>query len=688
MDSDKNRFIDSNNSNNNESYRRDSESSPGFDDNTSNSTLSAASPDPVFGSSFNSSGSRIPTTTLTSNFSRVSVESWAEKHHAPPSSNQLKPKPRLTPKIECHLVNYATKLNDSNNEQDERNANVNADKIDLPKIDISSRRELFENEQKAQFNRSNDTKKPIILAENTKNAPATIKQRLSHLEKRQDEQPKDVTPNKPNRYSGDFSGVRDRFSSNESSQFVTIEPKTPKIDVPVVPLKERLMHLESSMVSESPASNGKFENRTKKMIEPKSIAVNKFQENNSKIIDNNNESQTSSPINIDEPRHLKDDEDSGVHSDDLHSSLASQQSQPQANGNEATINNQTVATSTSTHNEKTNEPVAIARKPEVLPRRQITPDLVKVTSNLTIEDDLLQSQDEIDDEADNSVSVSSTSPTTVTKNFVNLTIKSVLVDSHDILKASSTLSSPSSTSTLVMENQSIERAINSGPAVAHNEHDHIVDNQTVDNLNLTVDVDPILTDTLKTNQANNINNDANTNDPKEEIQAIVSPSKRIYPNIVELLNNQSETNMKSNSSAKSSPDSIPTIEVANKSQEHEDNIDGNQIDKQRESTQLKNERIKCQIVGILEKNKIESPVHSNDSQSPITPVSSPSKSPNKSPCKTKNIFDFIKRNLLNESTATADDSQANSNETINQAANFYVSINKSNEIDKHDTHNN
>ncbi|XP_031621786.1 myb-like protein X isoform X3 [Contarinia nasturtii] len=401
LDSDKNRFIDGN-SNHRESYRRDSESSPGFDDNTSNSTLSAASPDPVYSSSYNSNGSRTQITTLTSNFSRVSVESWAEKHHAPPSSNHLKPKPRLTPKIEGHLASYETKFNDSNADQDERNANVNADKIDLPKIDISSRRELFEKEQKAQFNRSNDTKKsPILLTENAE-APASIKERLSHLEKRNDE-PKEMTPTKPNRYSGDFSGVRERFLHTENGQFVTIEPKAPKIDVPVVPLKERLMSLESSMVNETPTSNGKLEHRTKKMAEPKSITLNKVaDESNLKVIDNNNESTTSSPIHVDESHHMKDDEDSGINSDDLQSSLASQQSQPQQMADECVVINRNVAMAVP-RNEKPNEPVPAARKPEVMPRRQITPDLVKITTNSNIEDDLLQSQDEIDDEADNSV---------------------------------------------------------------------------------------------------------------------------------------------------------------------------------------------------------------------------------------------------------------------------------------------
>lgn len=712
MDSDKPRFIDTGNTNNNnhlhlhhQNYRRDSESSPGFDDNTSNSTLSAASPDPAESSLYTltsttmttlNGSQRIPTTTLTSNFSRVSVESWAAKQAATAAAaavsnhqqQSLKPKPRLTPKIEGHLASYER--------EDERNANLMAnsnnksDKIDLPKIDISSRRELFEKEQQQQ-NATQRIKPISLIADAESPAPASIKERLSHLEKRHDEQEnmKSVPPPpKPNRYSGEFSGVRDRFSSHateqqQNGQFITIEPKAPKIDVPVVPLKERLMNLETAMVqAEMPVSqsqqNGKIEqSRTKKTINE----TNKLSINN----DNNNTAESvtstsSSPaLESHGQTHLKDDEDSGINSDDLHSSLlsslASQQSQPSV---VAALSEQIKSSE-----KQPSEPTPAARKPEVAPRRQITPDLVKITASaaaLEIEDDddLLQTADDIDDEADNSVSAtnansSSSNVANTTKNFVNLTIKNVLVDSNANVKDSSAISSSSSPSTssylysnsaspscsashsMVVENCS-------GPTTVklHNEHDHTVDtsNTTVENTHQTltpIDVvnQPVLTVTHKSNASDSV-------DIKPTTNTILPSAKSIY--------------QKNSVITQSNSQSMAAVPLkSNNAQIHIDGgkssgIDGNvdvsddeQIRKkqQQESIQLKNERIKCQIVGVLEKNKIDSNPMGNQSlstphvpKSPKTPKS-PILQSKSSPSKTKNIFDFIKRNLLNESTPSS-----------------------------------
>lgn len=633
MDGDKNRFID-NNSNPDESYRRDSISSPGFDDNTSNSTLSAASPDPAYSSSFNSS--RIQTSTLASNFNRV--ESWAEKHHSP--ANNLKPKPRLTPKIEGRLANYETKI-----EQDERNANVTADKIDLPKINISSRRELFEKEQAAQLNRSHETtaKKPIVLAENE--STASIKERLTNLGKRNDKN-KETTPNKPNRMSGDFSGARDRFVNNENEQFVAIEPKAPKIDVPVVPLKERLMNLESSMeiATSTSATAGssieapitKLENHARKMSEPKLIGLNVHESH-------------------DNDQH---DEDSGINSDDLQSSLASQQSQPSP---ELMMMNQQQQSTL-----KHYEPVPAARKPEVLPRRQITPDLVKTTSNSTIDDDLLQTNDSIDDDADNSVSLSIVSPTVLTLNIVNLTIKSVLVDSSDMIKSTAstplalaTINSPSSISTsttLVMDSiQNASHTIvgdsdsdsdsNSMTKINRiNRSNNVDSNQKLEQNHTVTHVDSV--EPVLTNYSGNAI--VESNDVKMAAPKSISTTAGILSNNRNFESH--ETTVQSMQSINEPTETI-TVKTVLGNDEH-NNVE--MVKPAAESIQCKNERIKCQIVGVLEKNKINISNESNSPTSSNSPVSdlslSPSKSPNKSPSKTKHIFDFIKRNILNEST--------------------------------------
>lgn len=704
LDSDKPRFIDTSNTNNNnhhhlhhQNYRRDSESSPGFDDNTSNSTLSAASPDPADSSLYTltsttmttlNGSQRIPTTTLTSNFSRVSVESWAAKQAAAtaaaaattntPSTNHqqhpLKPKPRLTPKIEGHLASYER--------DDERNANLmmansnnKSDKIDLPKIDISSRRELFEKEQLQQQQQQNagQQKKISLTGDAEAPAPASIKERLSHLEKRHDEHEiKSTAPPKPNRYSGDFSGVRERFSTEQqhqqqNGQFVTIEPKAPKIDVPVVPLKERLMSLETAMVqAEMPPPT----------VAPSKKTIN--EPSKSTIINNNNntdESVTSSPLHPDDAQsHLKDDEDSGINSDDLQSSLASQQSQsPLAQ----------IGTSDEIKQTPSVEPVPAARKPEVAPRRQITPDLVKITAStaaLTIEDDLhlLQSTDDIDDEADDSVSASiansspeqSPSSTCIvaktTKNFVNLTIKNVLVDSHDILKASTSSCSSALSSSPHSASHSMSVVENnqcSGPTtvkLVHNkQHDHIVDtsNNSIDTTTTTTTTNS----TCKTDVAKNNHQQSLTTTVDVVVEPPILTESPKKSNTIPIYQNIS-ARTQSNTQSMVVPLKLNNSKINVESSSNQgDDVDGEAKRKQQqqESIQLKNERIKCQIVGVLEKNKIESVAIKNSQgnqslsapNTPKSPKSSPILPHKSSPSKTKTIFDFIKRNLLNESTS-------------------------------------
>lgn len=652
LESDKGRYID-NNSNHDENYCR-SISSPGFDDNTSNSTLSAASPDPAYGSSYTSNGSqreRIQTTTLTTNFSRVSsVESWAERHHSS-LAPQLKPKPRLTPKIAENLANYETKLtHEISTDQDERNANVNA--VDLPKIDISSRRELFEKEQKAQFNRSIETKKPIVLAENAE-PTASIKERLSHLEKR-DGDAKEMATNKANRMSGDFSSVRDRFAHE---QFVNVEVKAPKIDVPVVPLKERLLTLESSAVTETMTPHtAQLDNRTKKMSEPKMIDLNEFNERIKLTADNG--IGDANLVSFSHKHQPKEDDDSGIHSDDLQSSLASQQSQPHQI-EEVSIETVSVGSPVSPVS-----PTKTSRKPEVLPRRQITPDLVKVTPKVNIEDDLLQSNDEIDDEADNSVSPSKAN-SALTKNIVNLTIKSILVDSNDICKASTSSSATttsSSSTSLVMEQKSIESAADATLIVENNNNSHKI----IDNCNQIVDVEHKLTDIIsKTivndvapNNANELTNGADKITPLTEMERPISLA--IEPIVKLATENQSPSKANAN---------------------FINDLHQSKLPQPNESMQSKNERIKCQIVGVLEKTRISpatSPQKSPTMDPPSISPATNSPSPTKSPSKTKNIFDFIKRNLLNESNAAvpaaAGEQESNEMQMDQDSSKFYVSL--------------
>lgn len=552
---DSSRYISRNNGHKNELI-----SSPVYDDNTSNSTLSAASPDSAY-TPYNSNDSR---------HSLASTQSWLDKNDSP-ASNKVTVRPRMS-KINSHVSNFKSKFVDA--EHDEPNSN--APKVIMSKIDISSRRELFEREQK----QPSDIKRPIVLSGQQENA-VSIKERLTHLERYGEECRDSNDKSKSNRSSGNFDEARYSYASSGSeSQFVNIEPKTPKIDVQIVPLKERLMTLELSMGNETPSYNNKIEQRPAKRAEPKlNMAVTEPRKS-IRSIDEQQQSMHKSK-----------------HADDR-SSLASHPPQSK---------NRTPPTKLT---ESSNQ---VARKPEVLPRRQITPDLVKVTALAETEDDLLQLPEEIDDEADNSVSVSSASSKAIIPNLVNLTIKSILVNSIELNKASSTLST--STLPLVVGTTSTE-------CNERNEH---------------------------SSSKNNPNGNHKLNETQQ-------------PVVVEL---QSKQCTDQNCSAMAI-----------------DTIDSNgQAKSGNESVQGKNERIKCQIVGVLEKNKVKEPISALGSETMINisnvllPTSTPStpstpspkmanKSPAKSPNKTKNIFDFFKRNFLNESTTeqnvqTMDDGQLN-----------------------------
>lgn len=560
-------------------------SSPGYDDNTSNSTLSAASPDSAY-TPYNSNDSRQ---------SFASTQSWLDKSDSP-NSNKVTIKPRsststASSKFNSHVSNFEAKFTDDHH-ADHAEPNSTAAKIIMPKIDISSRRELFEREQRQSFNAANEIKRPITLPENTAN-PISIKERLTHLERYGEECRDTASKTKSNRSSGNFDEARHSYTSSGSeSQFVNIEPKAPKIDVQIVPLKERLMTLELSMANETPAYSNKIEQRPIKKVEPKmsvgaaAAAMTATAEPRESIRADQQQKSPNSPAS---------------HSVDVRSSLAAARpSQPQSN-------KRTPAT------KPTEATSPVVRKPEVLPRRQITPDLVKVTAMAETENDLLQSGDEIDDEADNSVSLSCASPTAI-PNLVNLTIKSILVNSIDLNKTSSTLST--STSALVMGTESSE------PNAHSSNNNPNIELQSSHNLN--------------ENRATVVECESqcySKETTEQSTDRCVVDAKAIDAN--------EQRRLDSNEQAKQMP--------------------GNEL------VQAKNERIKCQIVGVLEKNKVKEPTaHGLEPMSIAPQPSTPSpkmanKSPAKSPNKSKNIFDFFKRNFLNESPAIdgMDDGQLN-----------------------------
>lgn len=656
-DADKSHQYIDDNSNHEENFNRLS---------TSNSTVSSSSPDQLLYNSYNANVSQITTTSVSNNHNRMSsVSTTSVRNSSPP---KIKPKPRLS------TVNYETNRKFESNFQDIRNANVHAEKSDVPKIDISSRRELFEKEAMSQIMRPPDLeKKPISLAGEAKPI-VSIKERLSHLEKREDI--KEATVKTLNRISGDFNSVRISVNNGHTV-------KSTKIDVPVVPLKERLLTLQSSI---STSDDSKFEDRARKMCEPKGMQINVEHKNTreghaSNCVKEEN-AQIVNALGISQNGNTN----SRAHKDEANLRVSSQTTNHQLIekfSNVSITTTENTITVNEFHEEnvivKALEPIPATRKPEVLPRRQITPDLIKIEPNVDT-DTLLQSKNEQldadgddDDDADDSVSLQQ-SDTVLNKHFLNLTIKSLLVDSNDICKASS----------LVTENfgENISIANDQQLSIDDTDQKHVVNQCNINNNNsnckLSVEVESKSTNisdntiNLGHSQSNCTQNVAKNIHSNDSAPTITEPKTHpIYENVI---------------LTRSPPPNTLNLDLLEVKQLAKFDDDAtSEILPPIESAECKNERLKCQIVGVLEKNRIssnssiETPIKTNylTIQSSQSPPNSP-KSP-KSPNKTKNIFDFIKRNLLNESTANQEIT-IETDHSESEKSKFYISLNEANRI--------
>lgn len=183
-----------------------------------------------------------------SSTSSLSKDSTPERSldHVPttttPSVAPAAKRPSLT-KIENRLLNFEIK----GSSQEEKV--VSQIKKDLPKVDVLKRREMFEKEASLSADKlptttdrlSNDFAKGI-----------SIRERLTNLEKRDDV--KDAEIKKINRMSGDFGSVKDRLTTIEKPIEFLVERKKP-IDVPVVSIKDRLSSLHHRPDANSTAND-------------------------------------------------------------------------------------------------------------------------------------------------------------------------------------------------------------------------------------------------------------------------------------------------------------------------------------------------------------------------------------------------------------------------------------------------
>lgn len=151
-------------------------------------------------------------------------------------SNGQAPRKQTSIQIENRLSNFEAKTSNDNEK------NENLIKKNLPKVDIARRRELFEKDKIIADKQ--ETEKVINTLVCDFSQAMSIKERLLNLESRNDAHESSNT--KVDCLNTEFGSVKDRLLDIENAsnnQNIHTEKHVP-IDVPVVPLKQRLSSLQ------------------------------------------------------------------------------------------------------------------------------------------------------------------------------------------------------------------------------------------------------------------------------------------------------------------------------------------------------------------------------------------------------------------------------------------------------------
>lgn len=114
---------------------------------------------------------------------------------------------------------------------------VEKQKVDVPKVDISKRKEIFEQAKAAPSNGAPPTAPKVVLRDRLTNGNGTSNGSSSG-----------ATKPEVKRLSGDITSIRDRMQSLEQQRNAFNSSKS--VDVPVPPLKQRLNSLQQSVTKE------------------------------------------------------------------------------------------------------------------------------------------------------------------------------------------------------------------------------------------------------------------------------------------------------------------------------------------------------------------------------------------------------------------------------------------------------
>lgn len=635
-------------------------------------------------------------------------------------------------KIENQLNRFAFKL-DYNKDSADQQPVQSEQPNNLPNVNVLKRRELFEKD--ASLTEKTVVSQRVVDEFGPTTKSLSIKERLSNLEKHVDDTKEDILLTKLNRLAGDFNSVKEIRTNIEhpidEPPVIGVKQSTVKIDVPVVPLKDRLTSLHSGGVPKI----------SDEINDDDSPIVTAVKDKISAMTSASSDRQLVTIVDC-IPRNVidADRDDSGIHTADV-SCCVSQADEPlldedvstvaqtvqhvehvdddkQLNGTTADDNNND--DDDDEPNESEQQPLEENDKTE-----SVTDDLSTIICQTTIDEPLTSADDIVDQIADIAADDKSTNEqdtsVSLSESFVFDLIDTVegklVVDfkNENSIKSISNdgcgtaIDVVATTTTAIDKQPSVTNhntllsSASSTPSVSVmvvNQLDNYYDTSS----NVNSKLDSILTSTIDTDNnstsnstihSNHVNNDnCNSSSSSSSESVVTNPPAAI----------EEVTCKKIDTRTVRDPTHIPTpcISVGRGRQKkslttHDkygtnDTVFESVEDLLKaestiiENSAAKNERIKCQIVGVLEKTRTPSNLLNPTDEKPVqAPPLSPSKcsnlltgksikpiSPSKST--TVNIFDFIKRNLLNERTDTVPTGSAptipNSNVRIGQSTFF------------------
>ncbi len=590
-------------------------------------------------------------------------------------SNGQTPRKQTSAEIENRLSNFVTKT------PNDAEKNENFIKKDLPKVDIARRRELFEKDKVLLDKKPDATEKAINNLACDFSQTLTIKERLMSLENRNDSQ--ETAGPRVDCVNPEFGRVKDRLLDIENASInqnnVQPDKHTAPIDVPVISLKDRLSILHE--VAPPHADEIVNENNLVISTEMTSSAAEIDKINNENI--NNNNNSNSNPHNSSNGSELMEEHFSEVVETKAIEDIRETETVDEPPSVPDVVIEEQPNRLLSTINEAIH--LVVDQPENDVVKRDASVSSPNSFKNHTLNDIVVVDNDVNDDDIDD---ISYTNP----KSLLLVTDSST---SENIVHNSFTTDDTTGNNQILTsagESLCIDGSATFSDCCVQQSINDEISNKEVDVMYLRSP--NVESDTLSTldNESNSINETVKLVEPSSE----PTRNGEIKLNFVEVhpiedTRNVSPLNEVVASTGHEQNDSlVRTITNETKSIQTEssttpvempiDSIDSPFITK--ESSESKNNRLKCQIVGVLEKHKCPNENTQAPSRSDLTintalspsasdqPLHSPSKSPYKSP---KGIFDFIKRNLLIDPLPPAKDT-VHSNNSNEVHSTFYIPL--------------